>query len=291
MAAVAGGLLFTTSCAKDGATGLDGAKGADGTNGTNGTNGSNVTAADQAAYDAANGVTGGKYFNQFYHADLGLGITDPNITSNGEFFRCKSCHGWDLLGNKGSYANRAGTATRPNVASTDLRAYAAIQNIRTVFDAVKHTGGRTKMATGNNKSLNDNHPDYGVILSDANIWDIVKFLKEEAINTYNLYDITVTGIYPTATITYSNMGKDGNATSGDAYYTSNCSGCHGATGTTISLGGSTLGKFVRSKNNETQHKVKFGQLGTSMTTGFGSVTEADMKDLYKALADTLVYPN
>ena len=291
MIAVAGGLFFMTSCAKDGADGLAGANGADGPAGPAGASGSLVTTADQTAYDAANGVMGGKYYNQFYHADLGLGITDPNITGNGEFFRCKSCHGWDLLGNKGSYANRPGTPTRPNVASSDLRAFAAKENIRTVFDAVKHTGGRTKMANGNNKSLNDNHPDYGVILSDANIWDIVKFLKTEAMNTYNLYDITVTGIYPTATITYSNMGKDGLASSGDAYYTSNCAGCHGATGTTISLGGKTLGNFARGKNNELHHKVKYGQLGSSMSNGFGTITEAQMKDLYKALSDTLVYPN
>ncbi|PJA09644.1 MAG: hypothetical protein COX70_01270, partial [Flavobacteriales bacterium CG_4_10_14_0_2_um_filter_32_8] len=292
MIAVAGGLFFMTSCAKDGADGLAGANGADGPTGPAGANGSIVTSADQAAYDAANGITGGKYYDNFASSSLGLpASSDPNITGNLDFFRCKQCHGWDLIGNKGAYVNRAPSATRPSVAPNNVRSFALNHNIREIFDAIKNTGGRNKMSNGNNKSLNDDHPDFGLILTDANIWDIVKFLKVEAYNTYNLYDIIVTGTYPTGSRVFTNVGKDGVAATGNAYFASNCAGCHGATGTAIQLdgGGNYIGDFLRDKPFETQHKIKFGQLGAAMG-GFPTATEMDAKNLFKAGQDTLAFP-
>lgn len=281
---VAGGLLLTTSCSKEGEQGL---AGDDGIDGTDGLNGDIISASDQNAYNAADGVLGGKFYDKFY--DSGLGLTLPGTFTGSDFYRCKACHGWDMLGNKGAYANRAGTATRPNVAPNNLHAFAAVNNIREIFDAIKNTGGRSKMA-GNDKSLNDNHPDYGLLLSDANIWDIVKYLKTEAVNTFNLYDITVTGLYPNGVITYTNVGKDGSDAAGNAYYTNNCTGCHGADGRTIALGTRSVGDFAREKPNEMWHKVKFGQLGSTMAAGWGTITESDIKDLYVATADITNFP-
>ncbi|MBI5326262.1 MAG: hypothetical protein HZB41_13490 [Ignavibacteriae bacterium] len=53
--------------------------------------------------------------------------------------------------------------------------------------------------------------------------------------------------------------------------------------------GMTSGKFIRSKPNEVQHKVKFGQLGSIMIAT--PITLDEMKNLYKALADTVKFPN
>jgi hypothetical protein len=90
MLAVTGGLLFMTSCAKDGEDGLPGN---DGVPGANGTNVTLVSAADQTAYDAADGITGGLLYDHVVGQKV---ILDPTIKDYPNFFRCKQCHGWDL---------------------------------------------------------------------------------------------------------------------------------------------------------------------------------------------------
>ena len=118
----------------------------------------------------------------------------------------------------------------------------------------------------------------------------LKFLKEAAVDTALLYDSVPTGVYPTGSMAFSNIGQDGDAANGDAMYATSCAGCHGADGTSMLVDGSySVGSFVRGKPNEAQHKFKFGQLGT----GMGSlVTDlADLKDIYKALTDAGNYPD
>jgi len=132
-------------------------------------------------------------------------------------------------------------------------------------------------------------PNYSQLLTDAEIWDLVKFLKNEVLDVTQLYDATYTGSYPSGQSTFSNIGKDGNAVNGKAYYDTRCSGCHGKAGKFIYMESMTLGKFLRSKPHESQHKVKFGQLGSSMSAF--KTTLAEMKDLYKAVADTIAFPD
>ena len=133
-------------------------------------------------------------------------------------------------------------------------------------------------------------PNLNQLLTDEQIWNIVKFLKDEMFDVTLLYDATYTGAYPTGTATFTNVGLDGNTTNGNAYYTNNCVSCHGADGTLIILEGKTLGEFVRSKPNEVQHKVHYGQLGSLMIGKF-DITVDQMKDLYKAIADDVAFPN
>ncbi len=99
-------------------------------------------------------------------------------------------------------------------------------------------------------------------MTDEQVWDLVKFLKEEAIDTDELYDFATTGTYPTGTWTPSNVGKNGDAASGNAIYTSvRCDFCHGARGNSIIVDGKySVGSFIRKKPNEGQHKIKFGQV-------------------------------
>ncbi len=49
------------------------------------------------------------------------------------------------------------------------------------------------------------------------------------------------------------------------------------------------GEITRKRSYEVQHKVKFGQLGSPMTATTGNTLQ-DMKNLYKALADTFAFP-
>jgi len=254
---------------------------------------------DLLAYNAASAVNGSKLYNDFTKSETGFTTPkDPNvvltnITGYKNFYRCKQCHAWDQKARYASYINRAPTTTRPDVSTfqlTNLK-YA---DIRVLFDKIKNTGGAlvdpARTADGTNPALGgNNHPDYGKILSDGMIWDLVKFLKVGAFNTDELYTINTTGSYPTGSKTYSDIGKDGNAAAGDAFFATKCASCHGATGTNILLGGKTLGDFTRSNPHEVQHKIVSGQLGSSM--GPTAITLSQMKDLYKALDNTTNYPN
>jgi thiosulfate dehydrogenase len=262
----------------------------------------NVTSppTDPPGYVNANGIRGGQLFDKFWAAGTGWNQADSNLTtynSKSDFFRCKQCHGWDRLGSAGAYISRAPSTTRPNVSPLDLGLIAGGKTPQELFDAMKSSIGRRGLAADlstynptTNSTIGDQMPDYSAIFADADIWDLVKFLKKDAIDVSTLYDFLTTGTYPTGSIAYSNIGKDGNAANGDAIFTSKCTGCHGTDGRLILVDGAsfTVGSFLRAKPNEGQHKIKFGQLGSAM--GSQVTNNADMKDLYKALADSTKYP-
>jgi len=262
-----------------------------------------------SAYDKADAVKGGILYDKFWATESGYDLSDAakisHLNKYADFYRCKQCHAWDRLGNTGSYINRgpkASTATaagRPNIAGSLIPSQS--KTAQQLFDALKSSTGRRKLSdsaavTGyslTSPTVGDQMPNYGTLLTDAQIWDLVKYLKEGANDVTQLYDATYTGTYPTGKATYSAIGKDGNAASGKTFYNTNCATCHGTNGTMISnldaTPGMTAGKFVRTKPNEAQHKIKFGQLGAVMKPTKITITE--LKDLYKALADTVAFPN
>ena len=83
--------MIFTQCKKEGPVGPAGAAG---TNGTNGVDANAVSAADQAAYDAADGLKGGLAYDEFYIPETGFSQpADTIITNNPDFFRCEGCHG------------------------------------------------------------------------------------------------------------------------------------------------------------------------------------------------------
>lgn len=252
------------------------------------------------AYDLASVAKGGMLYDSFWSTEAGFDQTNANLSkfkASADFFRCKQCHGWDMLGTAGSYINRGPKATRPNVSSVNLFQSAKTKSAQELFDAMKKTAGRRDISydlsqydPAANSADGDKMPNYTQILTDAQIWDLVKFMKEGAFDVTQLYDATYTGSYPTGSARFSNVGRDGNAANGTTYYNAKCAMCHGSKGTDLTLEGMTAGKFVRSKPNEVQHKVKYGQLGSIMVGTF-SISLTEMKDLYKAMADTTAFPN
>jgi mono/diheme cytochrome c family protein len=251
-------------------------------------------------FEEAKASNGGIMYDEFWAVESGFDQNDPNIDSfsaYSNFFRCKQCHAWDGLGNAGSYIGRAPKTSRPNVAAFNLYQMGQTESAQELFEEIKESAGRRDIGYDlstydpvTNSTEGDKMPNYSQILTDAQIWDIVKFLKKGMFDVSELYDATYSGTYPTGSADFTNIGLDGDAALGNAFYTSDCSGCHGADGTTISLEGKTLGKFVRSKPNEVQHKVKYGQLGSPMKGEF-DITVEQMKDLYKACSDTTAFPN
>ncbi len=251
------------------------------------------------AFVAANGVNGGKAFDKFWAIETGWSQADPNLAkynAKTSFYRCKACHAGDLLGRNGVYINRDANASRPHIADVTLRTVVDTSSAQELFDDIKRSAGRrdpnfdlTTYNATTNFTEGDKMPDYSKILTDAQIWEIVKFLKAEAIDTRKLYDSVTTGAYPTGTIAYSNIGKGGNAAAGDTIYKNQCSWCHGTDGKLIPLGTYGVGGFVRNRPDEAQHKIKFGQLGSGM--GSIIIDPTKMLDLYKAMTNATKYPN
>lgn len=267
-----------------------------------GGSGGTLGGGNPSGFTAANGVTGGKAYDTFWNAETGWNQADPNVAifaAKADFFKCKQCHGWDMKGNRGFYISRAANANRPNVDDLDLRAFVDSNSPQAIFDAIKQSGGRravnADLSTYNpttNNTVGDQMPNYGSFMTDAQIWNLVKFFKETSFDTSTLYDSVTTGVYPTGSIVFSNIGKDGSASQGDTIYTSKCGSCHGANGKSIMFGGTTsLGKFMRTRPNEAQHKIKFGQPNSSMAAGLYVTGLSDMKSLYKATQNTTKYPD
>ncbi|PKP09923.1 MAG: hypothetical protein CVU09_09855 [Bacteroidetes bacterium HGW-Bacteroidetes-4] len=256
---------------------------------------------NQIAFENASIANGGIMYDKFWSTESNFDQNNTNLATlndKADFFRCKQCHGWDGLGSNGAYINRAPKTTRPNVSALNLYNLAQNKTSKELFDAMKATNGRRDISydlstydPATNYTEGDKMPNFGQLLTDAQIWDIVKFMKEGMFDVTELYDATYTGEYPTGSFALSNIGKNGNEANGNNLYTEKCAACHGANGSDIDLGGSTAaGKFTRSKAYEVQHKVKYGQLGSSMKGEF-NMTLSEIKDLYKALANETNFPN
>ena len=270
-----------------------------------------VTIHVGSEFALADGINGGRLYSKFWASETGFTLGNSSlqdqseldaITSRSNFFRCKQCHGWDRLGREGGYSNRAPKTSRPNVAAFDLAGYASTATISDLFDAIKNGDApRRDVSTdltgfdpAGDTTVGDQMPDFSQILTDDQIWDLVKYFKTEAIDSSLLYDITLDdGVYPNRGRTFSNIGLDGDALNGDAVYDTNCAACHGADGTAFNVDGGdfTVGGHLRAKPYEDQHKVKFGHLGSSMGAILATAPFGDIKDLYKALTDMDKYPD
>jgi len=264
-----------------------------------------TTPTEDPNYVNANGIKGGTGYDKFWVSEAGFDQNDTAkinvISAKPDFFRCKQCHGWELLGRSGGYINRGPSTSRPNIAAVNLFAAAKSKTSQELFTLIKtgstpsnrrsYTADLSTYNPSTNSTIGDQMPNYGGILTDGQIWDLVKFLREEAVDVSLLYDATLSGTYPTGSITVSNLGKDGSATAGDTFFSSNCATCHGANGKAFLVDGNayTVGRHMRSKPWEDQHKVKYGNPGTSMVPM--AATISDLKNLYKAIADTVKYPN
>jgi len=256
----------------------------------------------ETAYEKAPSDKGGIMYDKFWANESGFDQADPNLATfndKANFFRCKQCHAWDGLGNAGSYINRAPSTTRPNVSSLNIYEMAKQKSPQELFDALKKTTGRRDIKTNlstydpaTNNTEGDKMPDLTQILTDKQIWSLVKFMKEGMFDVSQLYDAQYQGAYPTGTATYSNIGLNGDAAMGNIYFNDNCAACHGTDGLDLDLSGLGVGGFIRSKPNELQHKTKYGQLGSSPAmVGEFDITLDEMRNLYKALSDETSYPD
>ena len=279
---------------------LVGCEGDQGPTGPTGSAGTDWPGNPPQAYVDADGVAGGAAYSKWWTTEGEGTGTQPATTVASDFYRCKACHAWDGLGNAASYANRTGQstgrATRPDVSAINLRSSANSESFQELFELVRHVSARGIDAADNT------HPDFSNLLTDAQVWNLVKFMREEWVAPNLLYDLEVSGpamfwdysvtpaVLVSPTLTFSNVGALGNESNGDAIVSARCSACHGADGTDIDIGGRSLAQFVREKPHEAWFKAKFGEPGTGMEPGLVSAT-SDLQDIYAALANATNFPD
>ena len=102
------------------------------------------TGPGPAAFNVADATRGGIAYNMFWSASAGFDQSDTRIAAfnaKSDFFRCKQCHGWDLLGQGGSYINRRPSTSRPNIAALNLATMARTASALALFDAIKTGSG------------------------------------------------------------------------------------------------------------------------------------------------------
>lgn len=201
--------------------------------------------------DSADLVRGGQLYDAWWKVS---GVLDPNkpTTDNpgyaltqgtktgADTWRCKECHGWDYKGRDGAYAQGSSHYT----GVIGLMHASEEDPADELFEAIKD--GVQGMAM---VSFADH-------LSDTDIWDIVKFIKEGIIDEAQYIDYS----------SKKPIGAD--TTHGQSLFSSTCASCHGSDGKQINFGDSTSPEYVGTVANdnpwELMHKVRFGQPGTAM---------------------------
>jgi thiosulfate dehydrogenase len=148
-------------------------------------------------------------------------------------WRCKECHGWDYLGDKGRYS--------------DGTHYTGIKGI---FDARNKTPEELFDAL-TNKSIEHDFTE-NLNLSYSDTWALVRFIKE------GLIDIN--------SVTHSNGTIKGNPENGRVLYLRHCHDCHGNDGNKINFrehleGTHGIGWESNGDPQETLHKIRWGHPG------------------------------
>ncbi|MFQ5489734.1 MAG: hypothetical protein ACE5GE_03330 [Phycisphaerae bacterium] len=179
---------------------------------------------------------------------------DSNTRTGADTWRCKECHGWDYKGVNGAYgsgSHRTGFSGIDGAASGDGQA---------VFDRIKTDHG---------------YGDAG--LSDADIWDLTRFVIEGQIDTDDIIDDQ--GAFTGDTANGQTLYEGG--IGGQAA----CAVCHGDDGLSIPPGGGDdfsewVGLLSNDNAWEFLHKVRFGQPGHAMPAAAdGDPPLSDLADL------------
>lgn len=240
-------------------------------------------------------------------SDAGGSGTLPDGETNGDYLRCKACHGWDAQGTEGGYVRRSRKDTRPNAGDGDgdttTRALTRGE-ITTAMVAHDGTGRTFAEGTGSWVPLNDmgmhhagntadhqagytlgnQHPDFsGGDMTEEQMGCLVEFL--------NFMDADQSAYFanidPSQNPVLYTMVDTADATAGMDFYDGNCMGCHGdpATDHNGGNGGAPSGGILAylakdGKFSEFSHKARWGIPGSSMSYGsMGSPTSANVADM------------
>ena len=212
------------------------------------------SSADYQQADLKNGA-------QLY--DNWLEITDIKTSGNHPLYpqvskksgkstwRCKECHGWDYIGEKGRYSKGS-----------------HFTGITGIFHVQKEN---QEVLYGSMTNKNAEH-DFSDYLAKSEILDLVKFLREGQVAIEPVID---------------NQGKGkGNSTHGKVLYEAYCSDCHGSDGNQIDFKGNKeglqgVGWLANDNPQESIHKIRWGHPGSDMPsmTADKNLSEQDSIDI------------
>lgn len=199
-------------------------------------------------------------------ADTNPGYSLTTGTQTGAAtWRCKECHGWDYRGSQGAYAS--GSHATGVAGLLGVRSDAPEE----LFGAIKQGKAGTAMSAFEGQ------------LSDDDIWDLVKFVKEGLVDTSSSIDST----------TKAPIGAD--AAKGATLFAATCasSSCHGAQGNALNFGTDAepefLGTIATDNPWEFIHKVRAGQPGTAMPSALKD-TQWTLDDILDVLAHSRTLP-
>jgi len=196
------------------------------------------TAPFPADYVLADAVRGGKLYDEWWIVN---GAAEPmgehplypmdGSQFGSTTYRCKECHGWDYEGVAGAYASGSHFTGIPGVLGTSMTP-------REIFALLK--ADPTDVPNGH---------DMGSLgLSDRDLWDLVKMVREGAIDTSDLID--------------ANGEFLGSVSFGGFGYSLTCVSCHGSDGKGV--GDTPIGAVAVSNPWEFVHTVRFGHPGAPM---------------------------
>lgn len=210
-------------------------------------------------FNKADLVRGGKLYDRWWVVNGADEPEDTNPTypteqnamfkdpprSGSETWRCKECHGWDYLGVDGYYGP-------PSSHFTGIEGIlgASDDSPQDLFDIIAEgTTGPTGTMTGYTEAQ----------LSNEDIWDLVKFIKEGLIDDRDFINFE------------TNEPIDADLVNGKARYDSVCAACHGLGGNAIEFDeGECMRELADDNPVEFFHKVRFGQPGTAMPSSIES---------------------
>jgi len=149
-------------------------------------------------------------------------------------WRCKECHGWDYLGNKGRYSK-----------GSHYTGITGVYLVRNQDPAIIY----------NSLAGENAQHDFSVYLSRSQTWNLVKFLREGQVAIEPAID--------------SQGQARGDSTQGRTLYTTNCSSCHEADGNGIDFksdkdGVQGVGWLANDNPQESMHKIRWGHPGSDM---------------------------
>jgi len=166
-------------------------------------------------------------------------------------WRCKECHGWDYIGKDGRYNK-----------GSHFTGIAGVSHLQTETP-------ETIYASLTNNNSKHNFSEY---LTDSQIWDLVKFLREGLTSIDDVID---------------NQGHGkGDNEAGKVLYDAHCASCHGNGGNEIDFksgkdGIQGVGWLANDNPQESIHKIRWGHPGSDMPSMITdkNLTEQDAIDI------------
>ena len=203
---------------------------------------STLVSVDESKLATADAVRGGLLYDKWWTVN---GATEPTGNhplypaagqkSGADTWRCKECHGWDNKGKDGAYSSGS-----------------HFTGLNGVYEARNR----------NSAHIFGKITKHNLTLSEQDIWDLSKFIKEALVEMDKYIDFTgakkksATGDATLGKALFENTGTGGGQ----------CIMCHGADGTAIKFDGGTLaiGDVANDNPWEILHKIRIGHPGSSM---------------------------